>query len=205
MFMGPLEQSKPWSMQGVGGVRGFLDRLWRLHVDHLAEELTLNAAVQDVPPTDEQLRVLHKTIKVVTRNLENLEFNTAIARLMEFVNFFTAETTRPKSVLEQFLLLVSPLAPHICEELWQLLGHNHTLAYEPWPQFDEALTRESSIEIPVQVRGKVRGKITVPADATEEQLVEAAKAEPKVAELISGKEIAKTVVVKGKMVNFVVK
>ena len=124
---------------------------------------------------------------------------------MEFVNFFTAQTVRPKSVLEQFVLLVSPLAPHICEELWQILGHNKSLAYEPWPTYDDALTRDASIEIPVQVLGKVRGKITVAADASEEQLVEAAKAEPKIAELLNGKGIVKTVVVKGKMVNFVVK
>ncbi len=205
MFMGPLEQSKPWSMAGVSGVRGFLDRLWRLIVDHLADEVCWNAAVQDVPPTDAQLRFLHKTIKVVTKNLEELEFNIAIARLMEFVNFFTAETVRPKSVLEQFVLLVSPLAPHICEELWRILGHDQSLAYEPWPTFDESLTQDASIEIPVQVLGKMRGKVIMPADSSEEQIVAAAKEDPKVAELLNGKEIVKTIYVKGKMVNFVVK
>src|SRR4029453_11372537 len=145
MFMGPLEAVKPWSTQGVVGVRGFLDRVWRLIVDDKADALTLNAAVQKVEPTNEQLRTLHKTIKQVTGDIEQLQFNTAIARMMEFTNFFTKESVRPPSIMHQFILLLSPFAPHIAEELWQLLGHTKTLAYEPWPKFDDALTKDAEI------------------------------------------------------------
>jgi len=205
MFMGPLEATKPWSMAGVSGVRNFLDRLWRMIVDEPADELVLNGAVQDIAPTDEQLRVLHKTIQAVTRDLDNLSFNTAIARMMEFVNYFTRQAQRPRAVLEPFVLLVSPLAPHIAEELWNLLGHTHSLAYEPWPAFDEALTQDPTIEIPVQVLGKLRGKIEVPADATQADILAAAKADERVQPWLEGKRIVKEIVVPGRLVNFVVK
>jgi leucyl-tRNA synthetase len=204
MFMGPLEASKPWSMKNVNGVRGFLDRVWRLIVEEKAESVTLNAAVQDVPATDEQNRVLHKTIKAVTADLETLGFNTAIARMMEFVNFFTRQSVRPKSVLERFVLLLSPLAPHISEELWSLLGNQTTLAYVPWPKFNEALTQDSLLELPVQVNGKLRGKIVVSSDSTNETVLAAAKADEKVIPWLAGKKIAKEVVVPGRLVNFVV-
>jgi leucyl-tRNA synthetase len=205
MFMGPLEQVKPWSMAGVSGVRGFLDRVWRLIVDDRAERMTLSPAVQEVEPSDEALRVLHKTIKQVTGDITRLEFNTAIARMMEFTNYFTKQSVRPKRVMETFVLLLSPFAPHIAEELWELLGHQQTLAYEPWPAYDEALTRDAEVEIPVQILGKLRSKVTVPADSDQEALVAAARADSRIAELLAGKEIVKTIVVPGKLVNFVVK
>ncbi len=205
MFMGPLEQVKPWSMAGVSGVRGFLDRVWRLIVDDRAERLVLNAGVQEVEPTEEAARVLHKTIRQVTLDLTRMEFNTAIARMMEFTNYFTKQSVRPLGVMEQLVLLLSPFAPHIAEELWQLLGNHQTLAYEPWPSYDEALTRDAEIEIPVQILGKLRSKVTVPADSDQEAIITAAKADSRIAELLSGKEIVKTIVVPGKLVNFVVK
>jgi len=206
MFMGPLEQVKPWSTAGVVGVRGFLDRAWRLIVDDKAEELTLNASVQDVEPTEEQNRTLHKTIKQVTSDISRMEFNTAIARMMEFTNFFTKQSVRPRSVLERFVLLLSPFAPHITEELWQLLGHKQSLAYEPWPTFDEELTKDAEIEIPVQILGKLRSKVVVPAGSDQDTIVAAAKADPRIAELLEGKQIVKTIVPPGnKLVNFVVK
>jgi leucyl-tRNA synthetase len=205
MFMGPLEATKPWSMAGVNGVRNFLDRVWRMVADDRSEELALNAAVQDLPPTDDQNRVLHRTIMEVTRDTAQMEFNTAIARMMEFVNFFTKQEVRPKSAIEAFVLLLSPYAPHIAEELWQLLGHDQTLAYEPWPEFDEALTKEETIEIPVQIRGKVRARIRVPADAGKQDMESAARADARVAELIGGKDVVKVVVVPGRLVNFVTK
>jgi len=204
MFMGPLEASIPWSMKGVDGVRKFLDRVWRMIVDDRSEELTLNSAVKDIDPTNVQNRVAHKTIKAVTLDVENLEFNTAIARMMEFVNFFTKEAVRPKSAMEKLVLMLSPYAPHICEELWQVLGHDSTLAYEPWPDFDEALTQENEIEIPVQIKGKTRAKIMVPADISKDDLEAAAQADEKVTDLLAGKEIVKTIVVPGRLVNFVV-
>ncbi len=205
MFMGPLEAVKPWSTAGVVGVRGFLDRAWRLIVDDKSEVLMLNVSVQHTEPTEEQNRTLHKTIKQVTSDLEGMQFNTAIARMMEFVNFFTKQSIRPHSVMERFVLLLSPFAPHVAEELWQLLGHAKTLAYEPWPTFDDALTKDAEIEIPVQILGKLRGKVVVPAGSDQPTLIAAARAEPRIAELLSGKEVVKTIVVPGKLVNFVVK
>jgi leucyl-tRNA synthetase len=205
MFMGPLEAVKPWSTQGVVGVRGFLDRAWRLIVDDKPDELTLNESVQNVSPTEEQSRTLHKTIKQVTLDIRQMQFNTAIARMMEFTNFFTKETVRPRAAMEQFVLLLSPFAPHIAEELWQLLGHTKSLAYEPWPTFDDALTRDAKIEIPVQILGKLRGKVTVPAGSDQATLIAAARADTRIAELLAGKEVVKTIVVPGKLVNFVVK
>lgn len=205
MFMGPLEATKPWSMAGVSGVRSFLDRVWRLMVDDRIDDLQLLEAVQDVEPTDDQLRLLHKTIKQVTYDLDHMQFNTSIARMMEFTNFFTKEKVRPRSVMEKFVLLLSPLAPHIAEELWHLLGNKQTLAYEPWPTFDDALTRDAEVEIPVQILGKLRSKVLVPAGSDQETLVAAAKADPRIIELLTGKEIVKTIVVPGKLINFVVK
>jgi leucyl-tRNA synthetase len=205
MFMGPLEAAKPWSMDGVNGVRGFLDRVWRMIVNERGEGLELNSAVQDVPPSDEQARVLHKTIKAVTQDIEAMAFNTGIARMMEFVNFFTRQDVRPKSAMETLVLLVSPYAPHIAEELWRLLGHSGTLAYEAWPEYDDALTKDAMIEIPVSINGKLRSKITVPADADQTALEAAARADERTVEMLAGKTVMKTVVVPGRMVNFVVK
>jgi leucyl-tRNA synthetase len=174
-------------------------------INDRSDAVELNATVRDAEPTDEQNRVLHKTIKAVTEDLGRMAFNTAIARLMEFTNFFTKSDTRPRVAMEKFVLLLSPLAPHIAEELWQALGHAKTLAYEPWPEFDPAWTRDAVIEVPVQVNGKLRGKISVPADADEAAIEAAARAEEKVAANLAGKQIVKTLVVRGRLVNFVVK
>jgi len=161
--------------------------------------------VQNIAPTNEQSRTLHKTIKQVTGDIQQLQFNTAIARMMEFTNFFTKETVRPREVLEKFVLILSPFAPHLAEELWQLLGHTKSLAYEPWPTYDEALTKDAEIEIPVQILGKLRGKVVVPAGSDQASLIAAARADARIAELLTGKEVVKTIVVPGKLVNFVVK
>jgi leucyl-tRNA synthetase len=133
MFMGPLEASKPWSMQGVNGVHGFLNRVWRLVIDDRTESMQLAAAVVDRAPTAEENRVLHQTIQVVTRDIAALAFNTAISRMMEFTNFFTTASERPRVLLEKFVLLVSPYAPHRAEELWQALGHSESRELEPNP------------------------------------------------------------------------
>ena len=205
MFMGPLEQSKPWSMSGVNGVRGFLDRAWRMIVDQDSDETVLNPAVGDHEPTDKQTQILHRTIKAVSNDIEGLQFNTAISRLMEFVNFFTKEQQRPRSIMSQFALLLSPLAPHLGEELWRLLGNDNTLAYEAWPEYDEALTVDASVEIPVQIMGKLRSKIVVPRGTSKDDLLALAKADPKISELLEGKTILKEIAVPDRMVNFVVK
>jgi leucyl-tRNA synthetase len=203
MFMGPLEATKPWSMAGVNGVRGFLDRVWRMVVNDRAEQIELNASVQDIPLTPEQNRVLHKTIAAVTADIDNMAFNTAISRMMEFTNFFTKADPRPKSALETFVLLLSPFAPHLAEELWQLLGHSQTLAYEAWPKFDPAQLKEDVVEVPVQIKGKVRSRISLPADSTAAEQEAAAKADPRIAELLADQTVVKVVVVPGKMINFV--
>jgi leucyl-tRNA synthetase len=205
MFMGPLEAVKPWSMEGVNGVRGFLDRAWRMIVDERAESLELHAAVQDAEPTADQSRVLHRTIKAVTEDVEQMAFNTAIARMMEFTNFFLKEDVRPKSVMETFVLLLSPFAPHLGEELWRALGHDDTLAYEPWPAYDESRIKEETVEVPVQINGKLRGRVEIPADADRDAQEAAARAHPKIAALLEGKTLVKTIVVPGRMVNYVVK
>ncbi|MCU0960211.1 MAG: leucine--tRNA ligase [Pirellulaceae bacterium] len=204
MFMGPLEATKPWSMQGVRGVRGFLDRAWRMIVDERAETLQVLPAVHDVAPSEDDNRVLHRTILAVTRDIEQLQFNTAIARLMEFVNYFTKQAVRPRQAMESFVLLVSPFAPHLAEELWSALGHATTLAYEPWPVYDEQLTRETTVEVPVQIGKKVRAKVAVAADATAAELEAAARAHDRIAELLAGKTVVKVTVVPGRLVNFVV-
>ena len=205
MFMGPLEAVKPWNMDGVSGVRGFLDRVWRMIVDERAETVKLNPAVRDVKPTAEQNRMLHKTIKAVTADMEHISLNTAISRMMEFTNYFLKEETRPRDALEDLVLLLSPLAPHLAEELWAVLGHDESLAFVPWPEFDEEAIKEDTIEAPVQICGKLRGRIVVPADADREAMEAAARAEPKIAELLNGKTVIKVVVVPGRLVNFVVK
>ncbi|OYW15414.1 MAG: leucine--tRNA ligase, partial [Planctomycetales bacterium 12-60-4] len=201
MFMGPLEATKPWSMAGVDGVFRFLGRVWRLMVDERADDVQLSEAVQDVPATPAQLRTLHKTIKAVTDDLDKLSFNTAISRMMEFTNEFTSMEVRPKSVLEPFVLLLSPFAPHAAEELWELMGHTKSLAYEPWPTYDPALLVESEIEVPVQVNGKVRGKVMVPADADQAVVVAAAQEHATISQNLAGKSIVKIIYVPGKLLN----
>src|SRR5205807_10449415 len=142
MFMGPLEAVKPWSMRGVEGVYRFLGRMWRLYIDERAEEVRLADAVQDVAPDRDTERKLHQTIKKVTDDLDGMRFNTAIAAMMELCNHLTRLPVRPRSALETLVLILSPFAPHLAEELWRALGHPQTLAYEPWPAYQEALTRE---------------------------------------------------------------
>src|SRR5262249_10346847 len=132
MFMGPLEATKPWSMRGVEGVYRFLSRVWRLFIDDRAAEVRLSGAVTDAEPDRDTLRALHRTIQKVTEDLDGMRFNTAIAAMMEFTNHMTRLDVRPRKVLDNFVLLLAPYAPHIAEALWATLGHAHTLAYEPW-------------------------------------------------------------------------
>jgi leucyl-tRNA synthetase len=204
MFMGPLEAVKPWSMRGVEGVYRFLARAWRMVVDAEADEVRLDPKVRDVAPTKEQSKVVARTVAAVTDDFERMSFNTAISRLMEFTHAFAGLDVRPKSGLETFTLLLAPLAPHLAEELWQVLGHAESLAYEPWPTYDPALLKDEEVEVPVQVNGKLRGRVTVPAGADASATEAAARADEKVAALLEGKTVRKVIVVPGKMVNFVV-
>ncbi len=203
MFMGPLEATKPWSTAGVGGVRTFLDRCWRLVVDERADDLVLAPQVVDDPASDEQLRELHRMIDKVTRDIEALSFNTAIARMMEFVNFCTPLPRRPRALLEPFVTVLAPFAPHLAEELWEVLGRPAPVSLAPWPTVEERWLRDETVEIPVQVQGKLRGRVVVPADADATALQSAAAADPRIAQLLAGRTIAKVVAVPGRMVNFV--
>jgi len=202
MFMGPLDRDKPWTEEGVQGVHRFLRRVWALFV---TEEGTLHSRIVDNGGDENMVRELHKIVKAITNDIENMSFNTAIARMMEFVNAAMKVPAIDRAVMEPFVLLLAPFAPHIAEELWALLGHSTTLAYEPWPGYDEALLVEDTVEIPVQVLGKLRGKIVMPADANKAAILEAAKADPKVQPHLEGKTIVKEIYVPGKMVNLVIK
>jgi leucyl-tRNA synthetase len=202
MFMGPLEQVKPWSTQGVEGVYRFLARVWRVFMQENQEsQWVLHPAITTDTPDPALLKVLHQTIKKVTTDIEALSFNTAIAQLMVMTNELTKADRRPRSILEPAVLLLSPFAPHLAEELWSRLGHNQSLAYEPWPQWDEALLREDSVEIVVQINGKVRARLTVPAELDAAALEARARALPEIAAQLSGKTVRKVIVVPGKLVN----
>ena len=226
MFMGPLEMVKPWSTQGVAGVYKFLGRVWRLLVDETSETefeqqettartpgchellnpIKLNSAIKDVPATPAQLKTLHACIKKVTEDLDGMRFNTAISAMMVFTNDAMTWEVKPASVLRDFLILLAPFAPHIAEELWAKLSTlnaqpSTSLTYAVWPKFDPALLVEDTLEIPVQVNGKLRDVIRVPANADNAMLEAAAKSSGKVQSFIAGKTIRKVIVVPKKLVN----
>ena len=206
MFMGPLEQMKPWSMKGVEGVYRFLARVWRLAMEENQEgQWVLSKDLADIPLTPAQLRTAHATIKKVTADIEALAFNTAISQMMVFTNEFVNATPRPREALRILLPLLSPFAPHLAEELWHRLGFAGLASQQPWPAHDESLLAETEIELPVQVNGKLRDRITVPKAATKEEIETAALAAPKVRESTAGLSIAKIIVVPGKLVNIVAK
>ncbi|WP_461200965.1 leucine--tRNA ligase [Anoxybacillus sp. TBDG-1] len=200
MFMGPLEASIAWSTKGLDGARRFLDRVWRLFVE---ENGQLNPKIVDNPETDTLERVYHQTVKKVTEDYEALRFNTAISQLMVFINEAYKAPVLPKVYMEGFVKLLSPVCPHIAEELWEKLGHSNTIAYEAWPAYDEAKLVEDEVEIVIQVNGKVRTKLHVPADATKEQLEQLAMEDEKIKEQIEGKTVRKVIAVPGKLVNIV--
>ena len=211
MFMGPLEQMKPWSMKGVEGVYRFLARVWRLAMTEDQEgNWQLSTALADIDPTPAQLRVLHATIKKVTGDLATLSFNTAISQMMVCVNELTSAEQRPVSALRTLLILLSPFAPHMAEELWEQLGKKFpgfegAAHAQTWPTHDESLLVENEVEIVLQLNGKVRDKMIAAKDATREQLETAARAHEKFAAQLAGKEVVKVIVVPGKLVNFVIK
>lgn len=200
MFMGPLEQVKPWSTKGVEGVARFLNRVWRLYVDEAQGALQ----VSEAEPTRSQLQLLHQTLRRVTDDIEAMRFNTAIAAMMEFVNAAHKWEVFPRAVAEPFVLMLSPFAPHLAEELWERLGHTTSLAYEPWPEVDEAYLQVEELEIAVQVNGKLRATVRVPATADQEAVLAIAREHENVARYLDGKQIRRAVYVPGRIVNFVV-
>jgi leucyl-tRNA synthetase len=215
---------KPWNTKGVEGVYRFLGRVWRLFVDdksdtdfeqtlstasaptaELLDGIRLNAKIQDTSPTPAQLKALHTAIKKVTEDLENLGFNTAISALMIFINEAMTWDTLPKTVLVDFLKLLQPLAPHLAEEMHlKLTGSQTPLTYQPWPQYDPALLVESTLELPVQINGKLRDVIKVPAAAPAAEIEEIALASDKVKAALEGKAVKKIIVVPKRIVNIAV-
>ncbi len=202
MFIGPLEDVKPWSTKGVEGVFRFLNRVWRMFVE---EDGSLSRSIKNIPLTVEQERILNQTIKKVSNDIETLNFNTAISQMMIFVNEFSGLAERPKSALEIFIKLLSPFAPHIAEEIWQKFGNNRTLAFENWPQYNEEKTKDTTIEMVVQVNGKIRARLQIPTDMEVEFVKNLVFENESVKKYLEGKYIAKTIFVKNKLFNIVVK
>ncbi len=202
MFMGPLDVAKPWQMSGVTGVRRFLDRAWRIVCD---DDDELNPMVQDgMPAPNALLRLRHQTVTSVTADIEALRFNTEIARLMEMANGLTAASVRPREMVEAFVKLLAPFAPHLAEELWSKLGHEGTLAYAAWPSSGPAMTRTDTQEYVVQVNGKVRHRFQGATGLDAVALLATAKADPAVTALLAGRTVVKEIGIPGRLVNFVV-
>ena len=196
MFMGPIDAAKPWDPNGIDGSKKFLDRVWRLFVE--------SGKVQDKENKNLE-KVYNYTVKKVTNDYENMFFNTAISQMMIFVNTATKEDVLPKEYAEGFVKLLSPVAPHIAEELWNRLGHNDTITYEAWPTYDEAKLVEDTVEIPVQVNGKVRATIQIAVDASEEEVKNIVHENANVQTQLEGKTVVKEIYVKNKIYNIVVK
>lgn len=204
MAMGPLDTSRPWATKDVVGAQRFLQRAWRLAVD----ENTGECSVSDDALTDDDLKVLHRTVQGVHENYAELRDNTAVAKLIEYVNYLTKTYSTgqtPRAAVEPLVQMLAPVAPHIAEEMWEVLGHADGITYVPFPEWDEKWLVDDTIELPVQVMGKLRGRINVAADASREDIEAAALEEPNVAAHIEGKTVAKIIVVPGKMVNVVAK
>jgi len=199
MFMGPLDASIAWSTKGLDGARRFLDRVWRLLIEDTGE---LSSKVQESNDTTLE-RVYHQTVKKVTEDYEGLRFNTGISQLMVFINDAYKVDVLPKQYVEGFVKLLAPICPHTTEELWSKLGHEDTISYEAWPAFDEAKLVDDEVEIVVQINGKVRAKVNVPAEASREELQDIAMANEDVQEFIEGKTVRKVIAVPGKLVNIV--
>ncbi|MGG4166161.1 leucine--tRNA ligase [Rossellomorea vietnamensis] len=199
MFMGPLEASIAWSTNGLDGARRFLDRVWRLLVE---EDGSLSSKVKDAPNSDLD-KTYNQTVKKVTEDYEGLRFNTGISQLMVFINDAYKADTLPKNYVEGFIKLLSPIAPHMTEELWSKLGHEGTISYEAWPTFDESKLVDNEVEIVLQVNGKVKAKVMIPRDMTKDDLEKTAMENDEIKTQIDGKTIRKIIAVPGKLVNIV--
>lgn len=200
MFMGPLEKDKPWSMSAIEGTYRFLQRAWRVFCDDETDKVL----VADTAPTADDLKILHKTVKKVTEDIEALRFNTAISSMMVFVNHFTKTEARPRACLRPFVQLLNPFAPHIAEELWERLGEKSMLTYETWPTFDPALAKDDLLTLAIQVLGKTRGTVEVEPGADQAAVEKLAREIPAVALQLSGKTVRKVIFVPNKIMNFVV-
>ncbi|NEU30004.1 leucine--tRNA ligase [bacterium LRH843] len=202
MFMGPLDASIAWSTNGLDGARRFLDRIWRLFIDESTG--SLNKAIGNAAGTQDFNRVYHQTVKKVTEDYEHLRYNVAISQMMVFINEAYKQTHLPHELMTGFVKLLSPMAPHLAEELWEKLGYTGTISYEGWPTYDEKELVENEIEVVVQINGKVRAKLVIPTEASREQMEEMATKDAKVQEAIGDKSIRKVIAIPGKLVNIVV-
>ena len=196
MFMGPLDAAKPWDPNGIEGCRKFIDRVWRtlIESDRVQEKENKNLE-----------KVYHYTVKKVSKDYEEMQFNTAISQMMIFMNQAIKEDIIPKEYAEGFIKLLSPIAPHIAEEMWNRMGHNNTISYEKWPTYDESKTIDDEIEIPVQINGKLKATVKVPKDSDQEEVDSAVSKNETIKGLIEGKSIIKKIYVKGKIYNIVIK
>ena len=194
MFMGPLEASKPWSNQGVEGAYKFINRVYRIIVE---------ANIITNEPVKELEKVYHQTVKKVTEDFENLAFNTAISQMMIFINEVYKVNKLPKEYADGFIKMISCITPHLGEELWQLTGHNNTIAYEAWPTYDEAKTKDNDVTIVVQVNGKLRDKIIVPINTPKEDVEKVALTSEKIQAILNGAAPKKIIVVPNKLVSIV--
>jgi len=197
MFLGPLEQSKPWNTAGITGTHGFLKKLLRLYLDDNGPKFTAAA------PTKDNLKTLHKTIKKVAEDIENFSFNTSVSTFMICVNELSAQKCTSKEILEALAILVSPYAPHIAEELWEQLGHTTSISTAPFPKFDTSHLVESSKEYPISFNGKMRFKLELPLDLSKEEIEATVMAHEKTIEQLQGREPKKVIVVPGKIINIV--
>ena len=195
MFMGAFDQAIPWSTNGAKGCRKFLDRVWRLQ-DSVVPGAKFSPALN---------AVVNETVKKVSEDIEKMKFNTAIAAMLTLVNEMSAQPSVTKADMEALLLILSPFTPHICEEIWQNLGHAEPIHHQPWPVWDENYLTEDMTEIAVQVNGKVRGRIMVPADLTKETAERELPESEDVRRLTAGKTVVKVVFVPGRLLNIVVK
>lgn len=206
MFMGPLRDTKVWSTNGVEGVHRFLGRTWRLIVGYPLSDGSYREGTitTDVEPSHEQLRNLHQCIQKVSEEIEGTRYNTAISAMMEFINAAYKWVTHPRSVLEEFVLLLSPFAPHIAEELWRRLGHADSLAYEPWPEAEEQYLKDDMIVLPIQINGKTRGKLQIPEGSGEDEAFAAVVQDEHFEKYLSGNSISKKIYVPGRILNIIV-
>ena len=201
MFMGPLEKVKSWQTNGVEGVFRFLNKVWISFVDI---ENNLLASVQDISPSKEDNTKLHSTIKKVTCDIEELKLNTAISELMIFINYFSQRQVKSLEITKKFVLILSPFAPHLAEELWQLLGERNTLAYHTWPSYDEKYLVSDNYTLPIQINGKIRFKMEVAKEAHQEDLVKIIQKEPRLAKYFEDKQIQRVIFVPQKIISFMV-
>ena len=198
MFMGPLEKVKPWQTNGVDGVFRFLNRVWNMIIDR---EDKLDSSIQEILASEEDKKLLHRSIKKISEDLETMHLNTAISEMMIFVNQFSKNKVKPLEIVRDFILILSPFAPHLAEELWQMIGEKESLAYHPWPTYDKKYLIQENYILPVQINGKMRFQLEVQQGENQESLLKKIKQEEKLEKYLKGKEIKKVIFVPNKIVN----